>query len=110
MRALKWCALGNVLGLDTAYRLERISGRYGDLDRERAALPTVYALHPTEGVDVWQLLRSWHDRIPWVDALCGSAIYLPMADGADNEVSVSPTGLLARPLDAAARAAVGAWH
>jgi hypothetical protein len=33
-----------------------------------------------------------------------------MADGADYEVSISPTGLLARPLNAAARAAVGAWH
>jgi hypothetical protein len=109
-RVIKWRAIGNLLGFDTAYRLERISGRYGDVNRARAAAPAVYALHPPERIDVWQLLRTWHDYVPWVDALYGSAIYLPMADGAEYEVSISPTGLLARPLNAAARGAIGAWH
>ena len=68
------------------------------------------SLHPPDRIDVWTLLRAWQDHIPWFDALYGSAIYLPMADGADYEVSISPTGLLARPLNGAARAAVGAWH
>jgi hypothetical protein len=42
--------------------------------------------------------------------LYGSATYLPMADGADYEVTVSQSGLVARPLNDAARLAVGAWH
>ncbi len=109
-RVIKWHAFGNLLGFDTAYRLERIGGRYGAIDRERATPPTVYALHAPERVDVWQLLRAWQQYIPWVDALYGSAIYLPMADGADYEVSVSPTGLLARPMNAAARGAIAGWH
>ena len=100
----------NVLSFDTAYRLERISGRYRDLERERMATRTVYALHPPERVDAWALLRTWHQYFPWADALYGSATYLPMADGAAYEVTVSQSGLVARPLNDAARLAVGAWH
>jgi hypothetical protein len=109
-RVLKWRGIGNVLGFDTVYRLERISGRYSDIERERTAPRTVYALHPPERIDVWTLLRTWRDYVPWADALYGSATFMPMADGAAYEVSVSQTGLLARPLNDAARAAVGAWQ
>lgn len=45
-----------------------------------------------------------------VDALYGSAAYVPMTDGAAYEVAVSQSGLLARPLNGEARLAVGAWH
>src|SRR5690606_16763193 len=36
-RVLKWRPLGTLIGLDTLYRLERISGRYGDVGSERSA-------------------------------------------------------------------------
>lgn len=109
-RVLKWRGAGNVLNFDTAYRLERISGRYSDVERERTAPRTVYALHPPERVDAWALLRALHEYLPWADALYGSATYLPMADGAAYEVSVSQSGLVARPLNEAARLAVSGWH
>ncbi len=88
-RLLKWRGAANILGFDTAYRLERIAGRYSDIDRERASPRTVYALHAPEGVDAWALLRSYHKYAPWADALYGSATYVPMADGAAYEVNVS---------------------
>ncbi len=109
-RVLKWRGIANVLSFDTAYRLERISGRYSDVERERTAPRTVYALHPTERFDAWALLRTWHEYLPWADALYGSATYVPMADGAAYEVTVSQSGLVARPLNDAARLAVGGWH
>jgi hypothetical protein len=109
-RVLKWHGLANVLSFDTAYRLERISGRYSDVDRERTAPRTVYALHPPERVDVWALLRAWRGYVPWADALYGSATFLPMADGAAYEVTVSQSGLVARPLNEAARVAMSAWQ
>jgi hypothetical protein len=109
-RVLKWHAFANLLGFDSVYRLERISGRYHDLDRERTAAHTVELLHAPDRIDVWMLLHTWQDYIPGFDALYGSAIYLPMADGAEYEVSISPTGLLARPLNAAARGAITGWH
>ena len=109
-RVLKWRGMANVLGFDTIYRLERIGGRYADVERERTEPRTVYALHSPERLDAWALLRAWHDDVPWVDALYGSAAYVPMTDGAAYEVAVSQSGLLARPLNGEARLAVGAWH
>ena len=108
-RVLKWRPLANVFGFDTAYRLERISGRYADIERERTGERTVYALNPPDRIDVWALLRTWRRYVPWADALYGSAVYLPMSDGARFEVVVSQSGLVARPLNEAAREAVGAW-
>ncbi len=109
-RVLKWRGAANVLGFDAAYRLERIGGRFSDIDRERTAPRTVYALHPPARVDTWSLLRGYRSHLPWVDALYGSAAYLPMTDGAAYRVTVSQSGLIARPLNEEARQAVGVWR
>jgi hypothetical protein len=109
-RVLKWRPLANLLGFDTAYRLERIAGRYNDIESERSAARTVYELASEDGLDLWVLAQRFKAWLPWVDAYYGSAAYVPMADGASYEVSVSQSGLVARPLNQAARGAVSAWH
>jgi hypothetical protein len=108
-RVLKWRALGNLLGFDTVYRLERLSGRYGDITQERNALRTVHALSEEPGLDFWTVLRRYHAYVPLADALYGSAAYVPMAEGAEYAVSVSTSGLVVRPGNDAARKAVGGW-
>ena len=109
-RLIKWHALANVLGFDTAYRLERISGSYTRIEDERRAARTVYPLSPPQRLDLWYLAREYKQWVPWLDALYGSAAYVPMADGAAYEVKVSQSGLTARPLNQAARSAVGGWQ
>jgi hypothetical protein len=108
-RVLKWKPFADLLGFDTAYRLERISGRYSDIAREREQQRTVYALNLPDRVDAWTLLRNWRRYVPWADALYGSAVYVPMSDGARYQVVVSQSGLVARALNEPARQAVGAW-
>ncbi|MDP8985607.1 MAG: cation/multidrug efflux pump [Pseudomonadota bacterium] len=109
-RVLKWQAFTNLLGFDTAYRLDRISGRYTRIDDERSLPRTVYPLNPPERVDLWDLVHRHNSWLPGIDALYGSATYVPMADGALYEVKVSQSGLMARPLNQAARVAVGNWQ
>jgi hypothetical protein len=109
-RILKWQALANLVGFDTVFRLDRISGRYTQIEDERREPRTVYQLNPSKPIDLWQLARSYPTWIPWFDALYGSATFLPMADKADFEISVSQSGLIARPLNQAARDAVRGWH
>ena len=109
-RVLKLHALANIIGFDTAYRLERISGRYTHIEDERSQARTVYSLNQTQRFDPWDLVHRYHSWLPWMDALYGSAAFLPMADGALYEVKVSQSGLIARPLNQAARDAVGSWH
>ena len=109
-RVLKWHAFANLVGFDAAYRLERISGRYTRLEDERSLPRTVYDLHTPGRIDPWELVHRYRSWVPWLDALYGSATFLPMADGALYEIKVSQSGLVARPLNQAAREAVGSWH
>ena len=108
-RVLKWRPLGNLLGFDTLYRLERLSGRYADITQERSAARTVYPLAEDPGLDLWSLLKKHHQYVPLADALYGSAAYVPMGEGAEYAVTVSSTGLVVRPANDAARKAVGGW-
>ena len=109
-RVLSWNAFVNVIGFDAAYRLERLGGRYGKIEDERSAARTVYALNPPAPIDLWEIARRYREWAPWVDAFYGSATYVPMADGALYGVKLTQSGLRARPLNQAARAAVGNWE
>jgi hypothetical protein len=108
-RVLKWRALGNLLGFDTVYRFERLSGRYADIAQERGAARTVHSLAQDPGLDLWSLVRKHHQYVPLADALYGSAVYVPMAEAAEYTVTVSTSGLVVRPGNEAARKAVGGW-
>ena len=101
-RVLKWKGWANLVGLDAQYRLERVGGRYRDIEQERHGERTVYELSENTGVDLWELSTRYPRWMPFVDAVYGSAAYLPMADGARYEVKISQSGLIARPINAAA--------
>lgn len=110
-RLLKWRGIGNLLGFDTVYRLERLSGRYADIELEKSAERTVYPLSSNAGApDLWEMLRRYHRFLPLADALYGSAAYVPLAEGAEYEVTVSASGLVVRPRNDAARKATTGWR
>jgi len=108
-RVLKWRGWANLLGLDAQFRLERLSGRYLDIEKERSAPRTVYGLSDNPGIDFWAWSIEHPRWVPFVDAVYGSAAFLPMADGARYRVTMSQTGLLARPMNATASGAVERW-
>jgi hypothetical protein len=108
-RLLKWRPLATIAGFDTVYRLERLSGRYADVNEEKAAKRTVYGLSDRSAIDLWSMLRRYQEYLPLADALYGSAAFVPMAEGAEYTVTVSATGLVVRPANDAARKAVGGW-
>lgn len=109
-RILKWHGVANLLGLDTLYRLERLSGRYQDVEQERHAPRSVHPLARDPGLDLWAVAQRSGRWLPWVDTLYGGAAYMPMADGALYTVSITTSGLVARPGNEAARAAVSRWR
>jgi hypothetical protein len=84
------------------YRLERLSGRYGDPKQELEARRSVHPLAQEAFPDLWSLRRQFPQWLRFVDADFGSAAYLPLLDGARYRVSLSPRGgLVAQPADAA---------
>jgi hypothetical protein len=109
-RVLKWRGAALLFGFGPVYRLERLGGRYHDIHQERSAPRTVYSLSEDPGLDIWTFIRKNAHWIPWVDAVYGSATYMPMVDGAHYSVLISTTGLFARPQNDIARKALSQWR
>jgi hypothetical protein len=108
-RLISWKPPATILGLDPIYRLERLSGRFSEIDRERSEARTVHALSPDSYLDIWAVARKFPLLTPGLDAHYGSATYVPMSDGARYDVSLSRDAVIARPANDAARDAVGRW-
>lgn len=112
-RVLKWRPWANVLGLDSQYQLDRLSGRYIGTEDELNARRSVYDLRPAaeNQVDLWALGRQHDILINAVDTLYGSGAAMPMADGARYEVWITQSGLIARAVNPQAEeAAAGGWR
>lgn len=108
-RILKWSPVVNLLGLDTKYRLERLSGRFRDLNLERSSRHTVYSLNNDAGLDIWSLAYQYKKWLPWIDAYYGNAVYLPMVDGGIYTVSINQSGLVARPVNKYSEEVILQW-
>lgn len=110
VRMIKWQGIATLLGADPVYRLDRLSGRYRQTEQELQALRTIYDLGVAHGLDLWSVADKYKTWLPWVDAIYGSAVYMPMVDKASYAVTIANTGLVVRPSNAAAQQAVKAWH
>lgn len=108
-KIVTWKPPATILGLDPMYQLDRLSGRYSEIDNEVSQARTVHSLSPPIPVDIWRLARRFPLLTPGVDAYYGTATYVPMADGARYEVSLSRDALIARPSNTRARDAVRGW-
>src|SRR5437773_12090951 len=91
---LKWHPWANLVGLHTAYELDRVAGRYNSVSDERARPHTVYSLSQERVVDVFFLARRFRLFGPLVDAQYGSAAFVAGTKPAEYEVGVSTTGLV----------------
>lgn len=98
---LKWHPLVNLLGLHTAYELDRVAGRYNEVAEERARPHTVFSLARSRPFDLFGIARRGLLG-PLVDAEYGSAAFIAATRPARYEVRVSTTGLLMRPVVSAA--------
>ena len=108
-KIVTWKPPVTILGLDPIFQLDRLSGRYSEIDQELSHARTVHSLSPAIPVDIWRAARRFPLLTPGVDAFYGTATYLPMADGARFEVSLTRDALIARPANIRARDAVGGW-
>lgn len=114
VRMIKWKGAATWAGLKPMYRLERVAGRYSDIEREKNAKHSVYSLRESslnEGMSasLWNFLVDYQEFIPWLDALYGNATYLPMKHGAKFEISIGATGLITRPTNEPARQSIQNW-
>ena len=110
-RVIRWRGMFQTFGMKPGYRLDRITGRYYSLEEERRKPRSVHQLTQSEyGLDMWRWVQENGRLMPIFDAVYGSATYLPMADGAIYQVSLSASGLVAKPLNRVAEQAVNQWQ
>jgi hypothetical protein len=95
-KIVKWHPWANFIGLQTAYELDRVSGRYTLLDDEQTQPRTVYSLGRTQVVNLFSLSQSLLGLSTLIDAQYGSSTFTPANDESRYEVRVSTTGLLVR--------------
>ena len=93
---LKWKPVANMIGLHTAYELDRVAGRYRDIGQERSAQRTVYQLSEERLVDLLGLRRRYEFLSALLDAEYGSATFVPVSKPVELELRVSTSGLLIR--------------
>ena len=98
---LKWKPVANLLGLHTAYELDRIGGRYDDIASELVRDKTVHSLKRDKPLDMFEMARGATLLAPLfeplLDAEYGSGTFQRVGRPAAYDVMVSTTGLLIRP-------------
>jgi len=110
-RMIRWRGIIQLFGVGPGYRLDRISGRYYSLEDERRKARSVHTLTNSQyGLDMWAWVQENGRFMPVFDAVYGSATYLPMEDGAIFQVSLSASGLVARPINKVAEEAINRWQ
>src|SRR5438093_8562985 len=95
---VKWHPRANILGLHTAYHLDRVSGRYDRLEDEQTKPRRIFALSRPTPVDMFQLARSLALLGRVVDTEYGSATFIAARGPTQLELRVSTSGLLFRPV------------
>lgn len=110
-RIIRWKGFFQMLGAKPGYRLDRLSGRYYSLEDERRKKRSAHELSTSKtGLDMWALVHENSGFVPLLDAVYGSATYLPMEDGAIYQISLSASGLVATPMNAIAEKAISRWR
>jgi pimeloyl-ACP methyl ester carboxylesterase len=96
-RIIKWKPLANLVGLHTVYRLDRVSGRYLDIQDESTKVRTLYSLGgPMKPWDLFCLRAKYQFLAPLLDAQYGSATFVPVKDRSVLRVMVTTSGLMIR--------------
>lgn len=99
-RILKWKSWANLIGMDSYYQLERLSGRYHDIEQASRQPASVIDLRQAaRGLDIWKLKRLLREKLWFVDTLFGQGVYMPMIDGAHFKVTLGQSGLIVRPVN-----------
>jgi hypothetical protein len=93
---LKWHPWAGLLGLPTAYQLDRLTARYRERERERFAPRSVHPLADEGWVNLFRLRQHFEWLSPLIEAQYGSVAFTPADQPAELELLVSAGGLLMR--------------
>lgn len=103
-RLFSWKGPFAAVGAKPLYRLDRLTGRFVSLEQARSGPRSVYQIEQSGFVDIWNVANIIDG---WLDAHYGSAVYMPMVNGAVYAVSLTATGMIARPMNDVSKQVIG---
>lgn len=96
---LKWKSWATLFGLDAMYRLERLSGRYVNINDENSKSHSAHQLSTTSTLNLSALAERNNNKLPPVDTVFGSSAYETMQANTFYTVFVNQSGILVREQD-----------
>ncbi len=95
---LKWKAWTNLFGFTTAYRLDRVRGRYQTLQDEQNRSPSVYSIRGSDHSDLADWRKNYQVLSYILDVEHGSASYVSARENKTLELMVTNSGLMLREI------------
>jgi hypothetical protein len=105
-RFLKWKPWLSIVGKDPLVRLERLEER-SDATLYSGSLNRFDLNDDKSWLEIYSAELSQH--LGLIDSIYGSSVYMPVKQGARYQIVASVSGLLARPMNNEAKAAVIEW-
>lgn len=93
---LKWKSWATLFGLNAMYRLDRLSGRYINVEDENTKQHSAHELKTNSTIDLAKIAERYKNKFPPVDTIYGSSAYESMQPETLFTVFVTQSGILIR--------------
>ena len=93
---LKWKSWATLFGLDAMYRIDRLSGRYTDINDENSKMHVAHNLTTNSTLDLVKIAKRYDNKFPPVDTIYGSSAYQKMKPNTLYTVFMAQSGIFIR--------------
>ncbi|WP_454062241.1 hypothetical protein [Candidatus Nitrospira salsa] len=96
---LKWKSWATLFGLNAMYRIERLSGRYANIEDENTKIHIAHELKSSSTLNLSQYADRYNNIFLPVDTVYGSSAYKKMKSGVLFTLFRTQSGILIREQD-----------
>jgi len=96
-RIIKWKPLMGLFGMQRYYKLERISSRYIDIEKEKSQPRLAYAIE-SKPDRLWKFIYKYQKCFPFIDAVYGNSAFINYVSDGKYNVYMTSTGLMIKDI------------
>ncbi len=96
-RIVQWKSFLGITGARSYFQLERLSGRYMDIEKEKTMPRIVYGLY-SQPDKIWAFLYKYQKLIPFIEAAYGNSAFVRYENGKKFHVYVTNSGLMIKDM------------
>ena len=96
-RIVRWKSFLGIAGARSYFQLERLSGRYLDIEKEKTMPRIVYSLY-SQPDKIWAFLYKYQRLIPFIEAAYGNSAFVRYESGKKFHVYMTNSGLMIKDM------------